>query len=66
MKPRPESTEVQHVPGSYDPAPILDLHPTGDGRVLARVLARIFVQQEMISEGTIFDGDRCQQPFDER
>jgi hypothetical protein len=60
MKPRPESTEVKHVPRSYDPAPILDLHPTGDGRAVARVLAQIFVRQELISEGMISGEDRCQ------
>ncbi len=39
--------------------PVLDLVPTGDGRELARVLARVIVRRELILANAIPDPVHC-------
>jgi hypothetical protein len=39
--------------------PLLDLHPVGEGRALARALARVIVRQQLNFANSNADAARC-------
>jgi len=49
----------ENKPNSTDTRPYLDLRHAGDGRALARVLARVIVRQQLNFANLIGDSARC-------